>query len=51
MSLLVTAFILVMIATTLVGVVNNHKDISVPFTLVMLGGVIVIGIAGMFNNL
>jgi len=51
MTVVLTGWILCMIGTTLYGVYNNHKDISIPFTIVMLAGVLVIGVAGMFSIL
>lgn len=51
MSTLVGGWIIVMLLTTFWGWSRNHKDISVEFTIVMLGGVIVLGIAAMLDNL
>lgn len=51
MTVLITGWILCMIGTTLYGVYNNHQDISVPFTIVMLAGVLLLGTAAMLNNL
>jgi len=51
MTTLVAGWIIVMLLTTLWGACRNHKDISIPFTMVMLGGVITLGIAAMLSML
>ena len=51
MTTLVGGWIIVMLLTTLWGVCNNHKDISIPFTIVMLAGMFVLGIGAMLSML